>query len=135
MTPETISPPDGPSVTALVSGIIQDGQELFKQQVALVRAELKADLQRGVRAAALLTTGALALVPAVFLLGNMLSHLLHEKAGLSLWASHGIVGGAFALLGGALVSVGVQRFRSINPLPDQSGEAIKENVRWMTNPK
>jgi len=127
--------PEGQTVTGLVSGILEDIQQLVKQQVALVRAEVKADFQRSVRAAALLAGGALALVPAVFLLCNMLVYLLHELAGLSLWASYGIVGGVFALLGAVLVSVGVQRFRSFNPLPDQSVAEIKENVRWMTNPK
>jgi len=136
MTPETMNPPpEGQTVTGLVSGILQDAQELVKQQVALVRAEIKADFQRSVRAATLLAVGALALVPAAFLLCNMLVYVLHEQAGLSLWASYGIVGGAFALLGAVLIAVGVQRFRSFNPLPDQSVEAIKENVRWMTNPK
>jgi len=136
MTPETVSPPpEGQSVTGLVSGILQDAQQLFKQQVALVRAEIKADFDRCIRAAALLAAGALILVPAAFLLCNMLVYLLHELAGLSVWASYGIVGGAFAVLGVVLVLVGVQRFRSFNPLPDQSVEAIKENVRWMTNPK
>jgi hypothetical protein len=136
MTPETMtSPPEGQTVTGLVSGILQDTQELVKQQVALVRAELKADFQRGVRGAHLLASGALLLIPAVALLGNLFVYLLHELAGQSLWASYGIVGGAFALLGVVLVAVGVQHFRSFNPLPDQSVEAIKENVRWMTNPK
>jgi len=100
MTPETISPPpEGQTVTGLVSGILQDVQQLVKQQVALVRAEVKADFHRTMQAAALLAVG------------------------------------AFALLGAVLAAVGVQRFRSINPLPDQSVEEIKENVRWMTNPK
>jgi len=39
------------------------------------------------------------------------------------------------LVSGILVGIGVQRFRSFNPLPDQSVEAFKENVRWMTTPK
>jgi len=136
MTPATMTPPpEGQTVTELVSGIIRDGQELIKQQVALARAEIKADFHRGVRAATLLGVGVFALVPAAFLLCNMLVYLLHELGGLSLWASYGIVGGAFALLGAVLVAVGVQRFRSFNPMPDQTVDEIKENVRWMTNPK
>jgi len=136
MANETVSPPaEGQSVTGLVSGILHDAQELVKQQVALVRAELKADFQRTVNAAVLLAVGALILVPAAFLLCNMFVIMLVELAGLRVWASYGIVGGVFAVLGAILVLVGVQRFRSFNPLPDQSVEAIKENVRWMTNPK
>jgi len=131
MTP----PPEGQTVTELVSGIIRDGQELIKQQVALARAEIKADFHRGVRAATLLGVGVFALVPAAFLLCNMLVYLLHELAGLSQWASYGIVGAAFTVLGAVLIFLGIQRFRSFNPLPDQTVEAFKENVRWMTNPK
>ena len=136
MAHETVSPPaEGQSVTGLVSGILHDAQELVKQQVALVRAELKADFQRTVNAAVLMAVGALVSVPAAFLLCNMFVYMLVELAGLSVWASYGIVGGVFAVLGAVLILIGVQRFRSFNPLPDQSVEAIKENVRWMTNPK
>jgi len=136
MANETVSPPaEGQSVTGLVSGIISDAQELFKQQIALVRAEIKADFRRTVNAAVMLAVGAMVLIPAAFLLCNMFVYMLVELAGLRVWASYGIVGGVFAVLGAALVLAGVQRFRSFNPMPDQSVEAIKENVRWMTNPK
>ena len=104
MANETVSPPasppEGQSVTGLVSGIIQDAQELFKQQVALAKAEIKADFHRTVRAATALAVGA-----------------------------------AFAVLAAVLIVAGVRRFQSFNPLPDQTVEAFKENVRWMTNPK
>jgi hypothetical protein len=135
MATETVSPPEGQTVTGLVSGIINDAQELLKQQVALIRAELKADFRRAVRAAILLTVGAVCAVPALFLVCNMFVYMLHELAGLRVWASYGIVGGAFLVVSAILIGVGIQRFRSFNPVPDQSVEAFKENVRWMTNPK
>jgi len=138
MANETVSPPaaaEGQSVTGLVSGIVADAQELVKQQVALVRAEIKADFRRTVAAAALISVGALAALPTVFLICNMFVYMLHELAGLSVWASYGIVGGVFLVLSAVLIGVGIQRFRSFNPLPDQSVAAFKENVRWMTNPK
>ena len=136
MAHETVSPPaEGQSVTGLVSGILHDAQELFKQQVALARAEIKADLSRSIQAATLLAIGALVLVPAAFLLCNMFVYMLHELAGLSVWASYGIVGGACAVLGVVLIAVGIQRFRSFNPLPDQSVEALKENLQWIRHPK
>jgi hypothetical protein len=122
-------------MTGLVSGIVADAQELVKQQVALVRAELKADFRRTVRAATLLAAGTVAALPAVVLISFMFVYLLHEPAGLPLWASFLIVGGVFAMLSAGLIGVGIQRFRSFNPLPDQSVEAFKENVRWMTTPR
>src|SRR6266513_1623751 len=105
MATETVSPdpaslgtPGGQTVTGLVSGIIADAQELVKQQVALVRAEIKADFQKTIRAAVMLAVGSLAAVPAVFLVCNMFVFMLHELAGLTLWASYGIVGGLFVAL-------------------------------------
>jgi multisubunit Na+/H+ antiporter MnhB subunit len=141
MANDTVSPPaapagaEGQSVTGLVSGILADAQELVKQQVALVRAEIKADFRRTVAAAALIAVGAVAALPTVFLLCNLFVYLLHEEVGLTRWAGYGIVGGVFLVLSAALIGIGIQRFRSFNPLPDQSVEAFKENVRWMTNPK
>jgi hypothetical protein len=135
MATETVNAPDGQSVTGLVSGIVADAQELIKQQIALVRAEIKADIQRIVRALIILGAGALAAVPAMFLVCNMIVFMLHELAGLSVWASYGIVGGVFVVLSAVLIGISIQRFRSFNPLPEQSVEAFKENVRWMTNPK
>ncbi len=136
MASETVSPPpEGQTVTGLVSGIVHDAQELMKQQMALFRAEVKADVRRITAAAALIAVGAVAAVPGLIFLCDVLVDLLHEGAGLPFWASHGIVGVAFAVISGILIGVGIQRFRSFNPLPDQSVEAFKENVRWMTNPK
>jgi hypothetical protein len=135
MSTETVVPPEAESVSRLGASIIADAQDLIKQQVALVRAELKADFRSTVRAAWLLTWGVAAGVPAAILLGNMLVYLLHELAAFPMWAGNGIVGGALAVLSAALIVAGRQRFRSINPVPDQAIEAFKENVRWMTTPK
>jgi len=138
MAQETVSPPagaEGQSVTGLVSGILADAQELAKQQLALFRAEIKADLRRTVAAAALIAAGAVVALPTVFLVCNMFVYILHEVAGLQVWASYGIVAAVFLAVSAVLIGVGIQRFRSFNPLPDQSVEAFKENVRWMTNPK
>jgi uncharacterized integral membrane protein len=101
----------------------------------MVRAEIKADFQHSVQAAALVAGGALVMLPAIFLLCNVLVYALHEELGLTRWQSHGIVGAAFAVLGGVLIAIGVWRYRMINPLPDRSVAALKENVQWLTNPK
>jgi len=132
---DVIPQPEQASVTALVSGIVADAQELFKQQIALLRAEVRADLQKTREAVVSLAAGLAVAVVGALLLTVMLVAVLHEAAGLSWWASFGIVGGVFAAAGAGLVFAGVNRFRSFNPLPDQSVEAFKENLRWMTNPK
>jgi len=135
MATDTYAPPDERSVTSLVSGIVNDAQTLMQQQLALFREEIREDLRKTKEAATAIAAGVavagLALGPLVF----MLVALLHELALWSWWASAATVGVVFAIIGGALIAVGVQRFRSFNPLPDQSVEALKENLQWIKNPK
>lgn len=135
MATDTYAPPDESSVTSLVSGIVNDAQSLMQQQLALFREEIRTDLRKTKEAVTALAAGgtvaALAVGPFVF----MLVALLHELALWPWWASALLVGVVFAIVGGALIAVGVQRFRSFNPLPDQSVEALKENLQWIKHPK
>jgi hypothetical protein len=135
MATDVLHPQDQqPSVTALVSGIINDAQTLIQQQVALVREEILADLRRTRQATAWLAAGVavatLSLIPLTF----MFRDLLHEELGWDQWVSDGVVGAVLALVGGGLIFLGVQRFKYFNPLPDQSAEALKENLQWIKNP-
>jgi hypothetical protein len=135
MATDTYAPPDERSVTSLVSGIVNDAQTLMQQQLALFREEIRTDLRKTKEAVTALVAGvavaALAVGPLVFLFVA----LLHELALWPWWASALTVGVVLAVAGGALIAVGVQRFRSFNPLPDQSVEALKENLQWIKNPK
>jgi len=135
MATDTYAPPDERSITSLVSGIVNDAQTLMQQQLALFREEIRTDLRKTKEAvtalAAGVAVGALAVGPLVF----MFVALLHELAGWSWWASAGTVGAVLAIVGGVLIAVGVQRFRSFNPMPDQSVEALKENLQWIKHPK
>ena len=135
MATDTYVPPDERSVTSLVSGIVNDAQTLMQQQLALFREEVRADLRKTKEAVTALVAGvavaALAVGPLVFLFVA----LLHELAFWPWWASALTVGVVLAIVGGALIAMGVQRFRSFNPLPDQSVEALKENLQWIKHPK
>ena len=124
-----------PSVTSLVTGIINDAQELFKQQLAFFRKEVEGDMRKSRDAAIPMAAGlGLALVGVVFLC-FMLAHLLHWATEMPLWAAYGILGVVLAIAGGALFFVGKQQFESFNPLPDETAQAVKENVQWIVNKK
>jgi hypothetical protein len=129
------APPET-NITSLVTGIINDAQELFKQQLALVRSEIRSDLQRTREAVQAIAIGAGIAVIAVILLSFMLVYLLGWAVeALPLWACFAIVGGVFAVISAVLIFAGVRKFRSFNPLPDQSLDALRENLRWTTNPR
>ena len=124
-----------PSVTSLVTGIIGDVTELMKQQMALFRHEVESDLTKTKEAALSLALGFGVGLAGAGLLILMVVHLLTWATGLPLWASYGIVGGCFAVAGGILLYLGKKKFQSFNPLPDESAQALKENVQCLMNPK
>jgi len=123
-----------PSLTSLVSGIIGDFQELIKQQLALFKAEVASDFRKTREASATLAAGLVALLFGCGLLCLMAVHLLEWafQPNLPLWVCYLIVGGAVFAVGAVLTGVGWKQFHSFNPLPDQSVEAMKENLEWKT---
>jgi len=132
--------PENVTMTEMVKGILTDVQTLLGQQVAMVRAEIRADWVRTRTALIVLIMGAVLLLVSAPLVFNMVVYLLHnltspgvsDPAGLPLWACYGLVGGLVALVAGCLIWDGVRRFRSFTPLPEQSLRALEENVRWLT---
>jgi hypothetical protein len=141
MANEVHSPPE-PSVTTLVSGIITDVQDLVKQQVALARREIQSDFQKTKEAALSLAWGVGACVLAVILFCLTVVYLLHwltspagsDPASIPLWGCYAIVAGVLAAVGATLTYLGIHKLQSFNPLPDETAEALKENVQWLTNP-
>jgi hypothetical protein len=133
MSQDLQSPPE-PQVTTLVTGILNDAQELFRQQIALVRREVQEDFRKTKEAAIPLGIG-LGLVAMGCLLLSITVALLLGETGLPLWACFAIVGAAVSVLGGGLFYAGKKQMESFNPLPDESAEALKENLEWITKPK
>jgi len=129
------SPPETEqNLSVLLTGILNDAQELFRQQVNLVRHEVREDFRKTKEAALPMAIGLwLALLGTILL--SVTAALLLHAAGLELWACFAIVGGVVALVGGVLFYVGKLKFDSFNPLPDESAKALQENLEWITKPK
>jgi F0F1-type ATP synthase assembly protein I len=123
------------SMTSLVTGIITDAQDLIKQQLDLVRHEIREDVRKAKEAAASLALGLGIAAVGAILFGTMFVYLLHEVAGLRLWASFGIVGGIMLGVGLVLTYLAKKEAETINPLEGESAKALEENVQWITKPK
>src|SRR6266852_6665400 len=89
------------SVSTLVGGIIEDAQQLMRQEVALARREIQEELTKAKAAAASFALGAVVLFFGGLLLCFMLAHLItwvsHDW--LPLWGSFAMVGGSLTILG------------------------------------
>jgi uncharacterized membrane protein YqjE len=125
---------NGQGLTTLVTGIIQDGQELIRQQLHLFQVELKNDLKRTSSASISLIVGGVLAGMGLFLLFVMVALLLHSlwPSAISLWGSFGIVSAVLIVAGGGFLLYGKSQFDAFNPLPDKSVEGLKENVQWKT---
>jgi uncharacterized membrane protein YqjE len=122
-----------PSFSSLVQGIVQDFQNLIRQQLHLFKVEMENDLKRTRNASLPLAAGGIVLFVGTLVLAIGLGELLHWAApDLPRWAAYVIVGGVITVLGGALAYLGYQKFQMFNPLPDQSLDALKENLQWPT---
>jgi uncharacterized membrane protein len=124
-----------PSMTGLVTGILHDVEQLFKQQVVLFKHEVREDLHRSLVAGSLLIGGGVVAALGVFVFFLGLPLLLTWATEVPLWASFLIVGTAILVLGLVVLYAGKKKFDSFNPLPDQTAEALKENVQWIMKPK
>jgi len=127
--------PGQPTITELVSGILNDAQKLGRQQIDMLKSEFKEDLDRTKRATVyggvgitLTTIGGLALVA-------FLVFLLHEQFQFSMWASCLIIGGVLLAAGIAFGVMARNLFESFNPLPDKTFNALQENITWKTQPQ
>jgi uncharacterized protein YacL len=120
-------------VGELVSGIVQDAQELIGQQLALFKQEMRQDLKKAREGVGLLALAAGTLLVGSVLLGLMLVHLLAWLApSLPLWCCFAIVGGLLAGLGAFLALQGREKLGQV--LPEQSAKALEENLEWKTKP-
>jgi len=143
MATDLQSPPEQQSLTGIVSGIVQDFQTLIMQQMEMVRAEIRSDWDKTKQAIWPIGVGSVLLTVGGIMLSFMLVYLLHwatspvaeDMARVPLWGCYGLVGAGFLIAGGVLLGAGIARFHSFNPLPEKSTEALKENVKWLTNNK
>jgi len=134
MASDLQSPPE-PNVAELVTGILKDGQELFRQQVALVRHEIREDFRKTKEAAAPMALGLWLAVLGSIVFSAAVALFLTEVVLWPSWVSFALVGGVVGLVGGVLIYVGKKKFESFNPLPEKSAEALKENLEWIAKPK
>jgi uncharacterized membrane protein YraQ (UPF0718 family) len=134
MSTDLQSPPE-PKVTELVSGIVKDAQDLFQQQLALFRSEIKEDVRKTKETAVPLMIGAWLLLLGSILLSATLALILAETHLLSESASFAIVGVVISLAGGVLFYIGKKKFDALDMLPEKSAEALKENLEWLAKPK
>jgi uncharacterized membrane protein YqjE len=124
-----------PTVTSLLSGIVNDAQELIKQQLDLFKHELKDDVKRAQEGLPVLGVGVSIAMATVFLFGITVALLLSWAfPALPYWGSFAIVTVVFGVAGCVLLYLAKKNLESL-PMSREAVKATEENVEWLTKPK
>ena len=116
------------SIGDALKDVIHDLQEMVRAEVRLARAEVREELGKARQGAVLLTVAGVASLLALSLV--LLAAVFALATIWPLWAAALVVGGATALVGGTLGSVGVHRLRTIRMAPEKTIQTVKENIQW-----
>lgn len=119
----------GEGIGALVSGLIEDLQELLRGEIKLARTEVKEDIATAARAAAALAAGAIVGLTGFIILMLGVAYLLNEWLD-EMWLSAGIVGLALGAVAAILVVVGKNKLSAGNLKPEQTIASLKEDKEW-----
>lgn len=116
------------SVGDLLKGALDDVRELFREELALARAEVRAEMSKVTASAVRFGAGGVALwFAGMFLFVTLalgISALLQWPA----WAGFGIVTLLLGIAGVVLVMAGRSSIRDVRPMP-RTVHTVKENFR------
>jgi uncharacterized membrane protein YqjE len=117
------------SLGDLLKELSTDISVLVRQEVALAKVEMSEKAQTYARASAMMAVAAILAMLAIGVLTACI--VLAIDVALPAWLAALIVGGAYLIIAGILVLVGMARLRRAGkPVPEQTIETIKEDVSW-----
>jgi uncharacterized membrane protein YqjE len=116
------------SIGGLVRGALDDVRELFREEVALARAEIRHELSKVSGAAVQFGVAGVALLFAATCLVVAVALGISALFDWPAWAGFGVVALLLAIVGAAMAAAGRRAVRAVQPLP-RTIHTIKENFR------
>lgn len=114
------------SITELLKYLIQQVGTLFRQEIALARAEVSETASHLTSAVVMLVIGATLGFSALIVL--LFAAVYGIAEALPLWASALIVGGVVAIVALVLVMMGKSRFAARNLMPRRTARTLRDDV-------
>jgi putative superfamily III holin-X len=127
--PATGSTSRDDSIGQLIGEVAGDVSKLFRQEVALAKAEMKEEAVKAGKAGGMLAAAGFAGYMVAVLLSLAVVFALGAVMPLG-WAAV-IVAVAWAIAGAVLYATGRQRIKQVDPVPRQTIETLKEDGQWL----
>lgn len=120
------------TVAPLIKGIFRDAETLLRQEVQLAKSEVQHEVGKAKESALYVGIAGATLALSVNMITVGVALLLSRLApALPLWGSFFIVGFSIAALGLYLLKWGKARAKSIDPVPRETIDSIRENKEWI----
>ncbi len=117
------------SIPELVSGVVENVQNIVRSEVQLAKAEFREEAQTAARAASMLAAGTILGIYALGLLLMTIVWLLATQ--MSNWLAALIVTVVVAAVAATLVMLGRSRLEEVDLKPERTVESLKEDVEWV----
>jgi hypothetical protein len=129
-----------PSIPGLLKDLRNETVTLFRQEVALAKAELKENTARAASHATHVAVGAFVAYAGIIVLliglGQLLGALLMRagmSADLATWLAPSIVGLAIALIGWGMLAKARKALAHDDLMPRQTLASLRDNKQWAEN--
>ena len=117
------------SLPELVSDVAKDMSTLVRKELELAKIETKEEISRGAKAGGMLGAAGGAAYFALLLLSFGIVFLLDLV--MPLWAAFVLVAVVYGIAAAVLFVQGRDRMKQVSPVPDETVESVKEDVRWL----
>jgi putative superfamily III holin-X len=127
------TPVDDQSLGELVATATRDLSELIHKEIELGKTEIAAEAKRAGIGAGFLSGAGLFGVFALVFFNFAAAYGLAAGADIPVWAGFLCVGGLYAIIGGALVALGMGKLVKVGP-PARTIRTVKDDVAWAKHP-
>jgi len=117
-----------PTVGELFGRVTGDLSTLFRQELELAKTEIKEEVTKAGKGAGMLSGAGIAGLYALMLLSFAGAWGLAET--VSRGVAFLIMGGVWVAIAAALFVVGRRQLATVNPVPEQTVETLKEDAQW-----
>jgi len=125
-------PGESQGIGDIISEITSNLSRLFRQEVELAKAEMKQEARKAGRAGGMFAVAAVAGLMVIVLLSFALVYALDAVMPAG-WAAL-IVAVLWAVVGAVAFAGARKQIKTVNPVPRQTVETLKEDAEWLRNP-
>jgi hypothetical protein len=121
------------SIGELFGEVASDLSALMRQEVALAKAEVKAEAAKAAKGGGLLGAAGFAGYMVLVIGSFAIAYAIGDRIGFG-WGAF-IVTLIWAVIGAVLAVVGRRQLKRVNPTPELTVQTVKEDAQWARHPR